>query len=128
MATGTLNSQSTVNQPGKTAVAGDPGAVPLRSGEAMATTQAALADKNSKTYHHMVAGAQFVMPDGLSVLFLGGQLTTNDPAIVKELDKVADKPTSQIYTAKANQAVVKAATSVPAEEVLAVAKPDIMQQ
>lgn len=70
----------------------------LRSGEKLASTPAAIADKNSKHYHHMVPGAKFVMPDGLEVIFMGGQFITADPEIIAELDKIANKPTSMIYT------------------------------
>ena len=77
----------------------------LRTGERIATTQAALTSKSGKTFYHMIPGAKFVMPDGLEIVFLGGRFTTDDPAIISELGKVADKSTSLIYT----QLAVKAA-------------------
>ena len=51
-----------------------------------------------KTYHHIVRGAKFMMPDGLEVQFLGGSFTTADPEIIAELDKVANRPASMVYT------------------------------
>ena len=71
----------------------------LRAGERMASSPRALADKNSRVFHHMVPGARFVMPDGLEIVFLGGQFVTNDPEIIAELDKVSNKSSSMIYTA-----------------------------
>lgn len=71
----------------------------LRAGERMATSPRALADKNSRVYYHMVPGARFVMPDGLEVVFLGGQFVTNDQEIITELDRIANKASSMIYTA-----------------------------
>ena len=71
----------------------------LRVGERLASSPRALADKNSRTYHHMVPGARFVMPDGLEIVFLGGQFVTNDQEIIAELDRVANKSSSMIYTA-----------------------------
>lgn len=70
----------------------------LRSGETQTTTQDALKDPNAKTYYHMVPGARFIMPNGLAVRFLGGMFCTNDPEIIAELNKVADRNASQIYT------------------------------
>jgi len=70
----------------------------LRSGEIIATTAAALADPNAKVYKHMIPGANFMMPDGLELSFLGGQFITSDPEIIQQLDAVANKPTSMIYT------------------------------
>ena len=46
----------------------------------------------------MVRGAKFIMPDGLEVQFLGGVFTTADTDIMTELDKVANRPASMIYT------------------------------
>lgn len=70
----------------------------LRSGEIIATTAAALKDPNAKVYKHMIPGANFMMPDGLELRFLGGQFITSDPEIIKQLDAVANKSTSMIYT------------------------------
>ena len=86
MATGMVSSASVQQSP------------TIRSGEKLATTPAALKSKNGKTYHHMAPGAKFVMPDGLELIFMGGQFTTDDPAIIAELDKVANKPAPMIYT------------------------------
>jgi pyridoxal/pyridoxine/pyridoxamine kinase len=71
----------------------------IRAGEtAPQATVATLQSKTAKTFHHMVPGAKFVMPDGLEVQFLGGQFVTTDPAIIAELSAVADKPASMIFT------------------------------
>jgi hypothetical protein len=70
----------------------------IRSGEKIATTPAALKSAKGKTYYHMMPGAKFVMPDGLEIIFMGGQFTTDDKEIIAELDRVADKTTSMIYT------------------------------
>lgn len=80
----------------------------LRSGESIASTMEALKDKNAKTYHHLIPGARFVMPDGLEIKFLGGQFVTNDAEIIAELNKVADKTTSMIFTRKEVAAAVTA--------------------
>lgn len=83
-------------------------AVVLRSGESLATTQAALKDKNAVTYYHMIPGARFIMPDGLEIKFLGGRFTTNDADIIAELNKVVDKPTSMIFSEPARAAAIAA--------------------
>ena len=46
----------------------------------------------------MIPRANFIMPDGLELKFLGGQFVTEDPEVIEELGKVADKPTSMIFT------------------------------
>jgi hypothetical protein len=56
----------------------------------------------------MIPGARFIMPDGLEIQFLGGQFTTADPEVIAELDKVANKSTSMIFTDKAAAALVQA--------------------
>ena len=81
--------------------ASDPATV-IRSGESMGTSQEALKDPNSKTYYHSVHGAKFIMPDGLELIFLGGQLTTNDPDVIHQLDAVANKTASLIFTKREN--------------------------
>lgn len=83
----------------------------LRAGEKLASSPRALADKNSRVFRHMVPGARFVMPDGLEVVFLGGQFVTNDVEIIAELDKVANKASSMIYTAAEVVESVKASTN-----------------
>ena len=71
----------------------------IRSGEsAPQATPAIIKSTPVKTYHHIVIGAKFVMPDGLEVQFLGGHFTTADPEIMAELDKIANRPASMIYT------------------------------
>jgi hypothetical protein len=89
----------------------------LRSGEiAPHGTPATLKDKAAKTYHHMVRGARFVMPDGLEVQFLGGQFTTVDPDIIAELDKIANKPASMVYTKMEAVVAVNALTAAAAAD------------
>lgn len=73
----------------------------LRAGEQLASTPQALKDPNAKVFRHMIPGARFVMPDGLEIIFLGGQFSTADADVIAELSKVANKPTSMIYTEKA---------------------------
>jgi hypothetical protein len=79
----------------------------IRAGERIATAAAALKDKNARAYHHMVPGAKFVMPDGLEIVFMGGHFITADPDIIAELDRVADKPASMIYTRKESVAAAE---------------------
>lgn len=88
----------------------------LRSGESIASTVEALSSKTAKTYYHMVPGARFCMPDGLEVRFLGGRFTTDDKEIMEELDKVANKSTSMIYTNKAVVDAVDAAIKKAADD------------
>ncbi len=81
----------------------------IRAGEtAPQATVQTLQNKAAKTFHHMIPGAKFVMPDGLEVQFLGGQFVTTDAAIIAELSAVADKPASMIYTKSAVVEEVKA--------------------
>lgn len=70
----------------------------LRSGERVATSVEALKDADSKTYFSMVKGCQFIMPDGLAIQFLGGRYVTNKPAEIAELDAVANRPGSLVFT------------------------------
>ena len=98
MATGVVTSQSLP----KTST--QPQAV-IRTGEKIVTSGDALAAKGAKTYYHSAHGAQFIMPDGLAVVFMGGRFTTADPAIIAELDKVANKAASFITTKEDQQEV-----------------------
>lgn len=72
-------------------------------------------DKAAKMFYHMIPGARFVMPDGLEIIFQGGVFSTADKALIEELSKVADKPTSMIYTkhemVAAMQATIKTAAA-----------------
>ena len=74
----------------------------LRVGTQLATTPEALKSDTSKTYYHLAHGARFIMPDGLELVFMGGQLITDNPEVIAQLDAVANKPTSMIYTQRAN--------------------------
>lgn len=89
MATGPVNSQSNA--------AAAPAPV-LRSGETVTSTASALKDADAKTYYHTVPGARFIMPNGLEVRFMGGMFVSSDKEICEELDKIANKGSSQIYT------------------------------
>lgn len=90
MAVGALNSQQTMQNASPV----------IRAGEKVATTAAALKDPKSRTFRHVIPGAKFIMPDGLELQFLGGTFTTADPAIIAELNAVADKSASMIFTHK----------------------------
>jgi hypothetical protein len=92
-----LKQAAPAQAPATSVVAPEPSNV-LRSGEVMSTSLEALKDPNAKVYRHMIPGANFVMPDGLELVFLGGQLITNDPEVIKQLDAVANKAASMIYT------------------------------
>ena len=94
MATGMVNSQHTQTAPASIA------ALPpvLRSGEQLHSDLTALKSPDSKTYYHRVPGAKTHMPDGLEIQFLGGVFVTANPEIKAMLDKIADSPTSQVYT------------------------------
>jgi len=86
MAVGTVNSQAGAEQ------------AVLRSGEKQAITAAALKDPKARVFRHMIPGAKFVMPDGLELIFMGGQFATTDPDQIRELEAVSNKSTSMIYT------------------------------
>lgn len=60
-----------------------------------------IAQGKTKTYYHQVPGASFYMPDGLRVLFAGGQFTTDEQAIIHELEKIVNKGTSLVSSAPA---------------------------
>ena len=83
----------------------------LRSGESVASSAEALKDPNAKTFFHQIPGARFCMPDGLEVRFFGGRFVTTDEAIIAELNKVANKATSLIFTIKEMAATITAANN-----------------
>lgn len=56
---------------------------------------------NEKVYHHRFHGANFVMPNGKVLTFLGGTKKTDKPDEILELDKVANVPGSYIFTTSA---------------------------
>lgn len=92
-------------------------ATTIRTGEtAPQAPLTALKDKATKTFHHMTPGARFVMPDGLEVRFMGGQFMTNDPEIIEQLEAVANKPASMIYTKTEAVTAVKALTAQAAAD------------
>lgn len=88
----------------------------LRSGEKQASTPEALKNPNAKVFYHHVPGAKFIMPDGLELVFMAGRLVTDDPVIIAELNKIANKSTSLISTDKAVQAAVTAAQDAAAAD------------
>jgi len=94
----------------------------LVAGEKLATTQAALKSSKSKTYYHQTPGANFFMPNGLQIQFLGGSFTTEEPEIIAELDAVADKSASMITSDRKRQAVLAEQELAPAKEVTAAAQ------
>lgn len=56
-------------------------------------------------FFHRIAGAKFIMPDGRELSFVGGKIDTDQiedqelrTAVESELKKVANNPTSQVYT------------------------------
>lgn len=54
-----------------------------------------------KHYNHRFHGANFVMPDGRVLTFLGGVYKTVKDDVIAELDKVANVPGSYIFTTPA---------------------------
>lgn len=70
----------------------------IRTGETVTSTAAGL---KGKVYYHRVPGARTHMPDGLEIVFLGGMFATEDETIIAELDKIADKASSGIFTSSA---------------------------
>ncbi len=112
MATGMVNSQHTQTAPAA------PAALPkvLRSGEQVHSDLAALKSPDSKTYYHRVPGAKTHMPDGLEIQFLGGVFVTADPEIKAMLDKIADSPTSQVYTKSEVREKLEAADKMISDE------------
>lgn len=114
MATGPVSSANNLGAQQKTLVAG----------EKVATTAAALKDPNAKTYFHQVPGSRFIMPNGLEVVFMGGRITTADPYIQEELDKVANRSTSLIFTEKEGVAAADANDKKAAADAAAEGKTD----
>ena len=63
-----------------------------------------MSETENKVYYHQTPGAKFYMPDGREVAFAGGRLELSTipaharAAVRAELDKVADVPTSHIFT------------------------------
>ena len=115
MATGPVSSANNLGAaPQKTLVAG----------EKVATTAAALKDPNAKTYFHQVPGSRFIMPNGLEVVFMGGRFTTADKDIQAELDQVANRSTSLIFTQKEGLAAADANDKKAAADAAEAAKTD----
>lgn len=88
----------------------------LRSGERVASSAEAVGDVNAKTYYAIVKGCQFVMPDGLAIQFLGGRYVTNKPDEIAQLDAVANRAGSLVFTkAEAKEADAALAHKAAAE-------------
>lgn len=51
-----------------------------------------------KVYYCSIANSVTHMPDGSTICFRGGQFATSNKDIQAFLDKIADKPTTPIYT------------------------------
>ena len=96
MATGMVNTAAM--QQNKPATQPAAQAPVLRSGEKTAMEIAGTDKSKVKTYYHQLPGARFIMPDGLELTFMGGMFATDDPQIIAELNKVADRHTSMIST------------------------------
>jgi hypothetical protein len=54
----------------------------------------------SKIYYCTIPNSITHLPDGAQITFAGGQFMTSNPDIIAYLDKIADKPTTPIYTKK----------------------------
>jgi len=59
---------------------------------------AVLKDPATKIYEHQVKGAKIFMPDGAELVFHGGLFITQNPAIISELDKIANKTGTMVTT------------------------------
>ncbi len=94
--------------------AGQEPAAVLRTGEVANSTVAGLS--GGKTYYHRIPGARTTMPDGLEIVFAGGMFATSDPDIIRELDKVANKSASQIFTKREALNTVRATEQRLAQE------------
>lgn len=93
-----------------------PAATPtILSSEKHATSLAALQSAEAKTFYSLVKGCNFPMPNGVVLQFLGGQYSTVDPEEIRELEAVANRSGSLIYTRKeavvADAALAKQAAS-----------------
>lgn len=97
MATGMLNTANAIKQQAPQLQQQD---AVLRSGEKTAMLVTGGNAAKVKTFYHQIPGARFIMPDGLELTFMGGQFSTDDEACINELNKVADRGTSMIYTRK----------------------------
>lgn len=75
-----------------------------------------IADPKTRVYRHPAPGSRFIMPDGAELIFMGGVFITNNPDIIKELDKVANKRGTQITTDDASLARMKAEIVQAAED------------
>ena len=70
----------------------------LNSGEIIAAEVKVV--EGSKIYYCTVPNSITHMPDGAQITFTGGQYMTSNPDIIAFLDKIADRPTTPVYTKK----------------------------
>lgn len=91
-----------------------PEAAVLRTGEVVTSSLNGLT--GGKTYYHRIAGARTVMPDGREIVFAGGVFATAESDIIAELDKVANRATSQIFTRREGLETVVATETRAAQE------------
>lgn len=68
----------------------------INSGETIAAE--VQVTEGSKIYYSSIPNSITHMPDGAQITFTGGQFMTSNPDIIAFLDKIADKPTTPIYT------------------------------
>lgn len=61
----------------------------------------------TKVYKHLVPNSRFVLPDGSSIIFLGGMYATDNKEHIAELDKIVDQPASMLYTTKVSDELTK---------------------
>jgi hypothetical protein len=71
-------------------------------GQSAAQTVVQPFELEGKTYYHQIPGSRFhymIAPSAVAeLMFIGGKVTTSDPMAIAELDKVANKNGSGIYT------------------------------
>lgn len=70
----------------------------LNSGEIIAAETKVV--PGSKVYYSTVPNSITHMPDGAQITFTGGQYMTSNKDIIAFLDKIADRPTTPIFTKK----------------------------
>lgn len=106
MSTGTASTDTYTTDPGV-----------LRSGEVLEPIfdPELLKDPNTKIYYHATKGAVTHLPDGMEIQFRGGMFATNNADAIAYLDKIADKPGTQVFTKKETELAAKAENEALAE-------------
>jgi hypothetical protein len=51
----------------------------------------------AKTYYHLHPNSRYIKSDGTELSFVGGQLTTDDPEVIADLDAVIKSGASFIH-------------------------------